>query len=68
MWTESDTIEYQCDVPFEIVEVERAGWKIYDAPDNPFASGKMPYKATQRQLDRAKTDMGLDVKRRAGDG
>ncbi len=36
VWTESDTIEYQCEERFAIVRVERAGWKIYDAPENPF--------------------------------
>ena len=50
VWTESDTIEYQCDEEFEIVRVERAGWKIYGAPDNPFA-GRPPYKATPRATD-----------------
>ena len=35
---------------FEIMQVEKAGWKIYDAPDNPFA-GRPPYKATRRATD-----------------
>jgi len=51
VWTESDTIEYQCDVPFEIVEVNRAGWKMYDAPDNPFGVGKVKYTARERKSD-----------------
>jgi hypothetical protein len=50
VWTDSDTIEYQCDLPFQINEVKRAGWNIYDAPPNPFA-GQPPYKATQRATD-----------------
>jgi hypothetical protein len=51
VWTESDTIEYQCDEPFEIVGVKRAGWKIYDAPDNPFGFGKVKYIAQKRNGD-----------------
>jgi hypothetical protein len=49
VWTESDTIEYQCDEEFEIVRMERAGWKLFGAPDNPFArdGGETPYKATK---------------------
>jgi hypothetical protein len=47
VWTGSDTIEYQCDEEFEIVKVERAGWKIYGAPENPF-KGNLPYRATER--------------------
>jgi hypothetical protein len=49
VWTESDRIEYQCEREFEIVKVERAGWKIYGAPDNPFERERraMPYKATK---------------------
>ena len=49
VWTESDTIEYQCDEEFEIVKVKRAGWKIYGAPDNPFERERRatPYKATK---------------------
>jgi hypothetical protein len=49
VWTESDTIEYQCDEEFEIVRMERAGWKLFDAPDNPFERerGAAPYKATK---------------------
>ena len=54
VWTESDTIEYQCDRRFEIVKVEKEGWKIYDAPDNPFGSGKVDYKAQERQLGTGK--------------
>ena len=48
VWIESDTIEYQCDVKFEIVKVERAGWKIYDAPGIPFANGPLPYRAERK--------------------
>jgi len=53
VWTEADTIEYQCDVKFEIVQVERAGWRIYDAPEIPFDKGPLPYRAerTQRATD-----------------
>jgi hypothetical protein len=47
VWTESDTIEYVCDKPFEIVGVERAGWKIDGAPDDPFG-GATPYRAQRR--------------------
>ena len=36
VWTESDTIEYQCDEAFEIVQMDRAGWKLFGAPDNLF--------------------------------
>jgi hypothetical protein len=50
VWTEADTIEYQCDEPFEIVSVEKAGWKIHGAPDNPFGIGKANYKAQERSL------------------
>jgi hypothetical protein len=46
VWTESDTIEYQCDQAFEIVKVEKAGWRIYGAPDDPFGNGG-PYRAQQ---------------------
>jgi hypothetical protein len=46
VWTESDTIEYHCDQAFEIVRVERTGWKIYGAPENPFG-GTLPYRARQ---------------------
>jgi hypothetical protein len=49
VWTESDTIEYQCDEEFEIVLVERAGWKIYGAPDIPFDNGPLPYRSEQRK-------------------
>jgi hypothetical protein len=51
VWTESDTIEYQCDVPFEIVRVNKAGWKIYDAPDDPFGNSKDGYKAHIRDAE-----------------
>ena len=69
VWTESDTIEYQCDEPFEIVRVERAGWKIYDAPDNPFGFGEVKYIAQERKSDTdKKPDMGLDVRPPAGEG
>jgi len=46
VWTKSDTIEYRCEVPFTIVAVEKAGWKIHGSADNPFAN-KKPYKAQQ---------------------
>jgi hypothetical protein len=46
VWTESDTIEYQCDVEFKITKVERAGWKIHGAPPDPFG-GAPPYNAKQ---------------------
>ena len=50
VWTESDTIEYQCEERFEIVNMQRAGWKIHGAPENPFESkGQPPYRAEQRQ-------------------
>lgn len=51
VWTDSDTVEYQCDERFEIVKMERAGWKIYDAPENPFkrSGEEPPYRAEQRQ-------------------
>jgi hypothetical protein len=42
VWTESDTIEYQCDERFEIVKMERAGWKIYGSPENPFERSEGP--------------------------
>ena len=53
VWTESDTIEYQCDKEFEIVKVERAGWKIYGSPENLFEpdrpfDGSFTYKAEKR--------------------
>jgi hypothetical protein len=44
VWTESDTIEYRCDEEFEIVRVEKAGWKIHGTPNNPFG-GRRPYRA-----------------------
>jgi hypothetical protein len=51
VWTESDTVEYQCDEEFEIVRMERAGWKLFGAPDNPFERerGATPYKATKER-------------------
>jgi len=51
VWTESDTIEYQCDQKFAIVKVKKAGWKLFGAPDDPFETkrGKAPYKATKEQ-------------------
>ena len=48
VWTDSDTIEYQCDRKFEIFKVERTGWRIYDAPEIPFTSGPLPYRSEQR--------------------
>jgi len=51
IWTESDTIEYQCDEPFEIVQVKKAGWEIYDAPDDPFGNSKDGYKAHRRDAE-----------------
>jgi hypothetical protein len=51
VWTESDTIEYQCDEPFEIVQVKKAGWEIYDAPDDPFGNSKDGYKAHIRDAE-----------------
>jgi hypothetical protein len=47
VWTESDTIAYECDEEFEIVRVERAGWKIYGAPEIPFDNGPLPYRSEQ---------------------
>ncbi len=49
VWTESDTIEYQCDEPFAIVGVNRAGWKIHGAPENPFGHGDVEYIAQKRR-------------------
>lgn len=49
VWTESDTIEYQCDEPFAIVGVNRAGWKIHGAPENPFGLGDVEYIAQERR-------------------
>jgi hypothetical protein len=51
VWTESDTIEYQCDEPFTIVGVKRAGWKIHGAPENPFGLGEVEYIAQERTSD-----------------
>jgi hypothetical protein len=51
VWTESDTIEYQCDQPFEIVQVKKAGWEIYDSPDDPFGNSKDGYKAHLRDAE-----------------
>ena len=58
VWTESDTIEYQCDEEFEIVRMERAGWKLFGAPDNPFEGerGAAPYKATKERTSRIDAD------------
>ena len=48
VWTESDTIEYQCDRPFEVAQPEVAGWRIYDSPENLFErSGDAPYVAKE---------------------
>ena len=51
VWTESDTIEYQCDEAFEIVQMDRAGWKLFGAPDNLFERerGATPYRATKER-------------------
>ena len=71
VWTESDTIEYQCDEQFEIVQVERAGWKIYGAPENPFehrGSVALPRERKATKCHGRKTDVGLDVRPPAGDG
>ena len=58
VWTESDTIEYQCDEEFEIVRMERAGWKLFGAPDNPFERerGATPYKATKEPTSTTDAD------------
>jgi hypothetical protein len=58
VWTESDTIEYQCDEEFEIVRMERAGWKLFGAPDNPFERerGATPYKATKERTSTIDAD------------
>ena len=58
VWTESDTIEYQCDEEFEIVQMERAGWKLFGAPDNPFERerGETPYKATKERTSTIDAD------------
>jgi hypothetical protein len=58
VWTESDTIEYQCDEKFEIVGMERAGWKLFGAPGNPFERerGAMPYKATKERTSTTDAD------------
>jgi hypothetical protein len=50
VWTESDTVEYQCDVPFAIQEVAKSGQnRITAAPDNPFERGRgsTPYPAVR---------------------
>jgi hypothetical protein len=47
VWTESDTIEYQCAVEFAIAKVKKAGWRIYNAPDDPFGNSKDGYKASE---------------------
>ena len=51
VWTNSDTVEYQCDRKFEIVKVEQAGWRIHGAPDNLFEAERRrtPYKATEEK-------------------
>jgi hypothetical protein len=51
VWTESDTIEYQCDQKFEITKIKRAGWKIYGAPEDPFVHRKRPYVSEQEERD-----------------
>jgi hypothetical protein len=56
VWTESDTIEYLCDQQFEIEKVEKAGWKIFGTPENPFERERnaAPYRATEeRTVDAA---------------
>ena len=59
VWTEADTIEYQCDVPFEIVQVERAGWRIYDAPEIPFdEKGRCPTARSESNVPRTETRSG----------
>jgi len=57
VWTESATVEYQPSTPFEIVKVERAGWRIYGAPDDPFAAKdkRAPYKAVEMRAGSGKT-------------
>jgi hypothetical protein len=49
VWTDSDTVEYQCDRAFEIVRVERSGWKLYGTAEDPFENSreKAPYRATE---------------------
>ena len=49
IWTESDTVEYQCAERFEIVTVEQANWRIHGAPPNLFARerGSLPYEANE---------------------
>jgi hypothetical protein len=51
VWTESDTVEYQCDRPFTIEEVKRAGWHIHRSPANPFERERKgtPYTAIQER-------------------
>ena len=54
VWTESDTVEYQCDRPFTIEEVKRAGWHIHRSPANLFARERQgtPYTAVEdRTMD-----------------
>ena len=69
VWTESDTIEYQCEEKFEIMKVEKAGWKIYDTPDNPFEQWE-PRLTSQGNAacQRRKTVMGLEVGRPDSEG
>jgi hypothetical protein len=49
VWTESDTVEYQCEHKFAIVEVQQANWRIHGAPPNLFERerGSMPYEARE---------------------
>lgn len=56
VWTEADTIEYQCDREFEIVKVEKAGWRIYGTPDDPFGMGG-PYRAQRTRGARGEKPM-----------
>ena len=58
VWTESDTIEYQCEEKFAITKVEKAGWKIHDTPDNPFQE-PLPYEA--KEMPRASGEKPLWV-------
>lgn len=58
VWTESDTIEYQCEEPFAITKVEKAGWNIFGTPDNPFQE-PLPYEA--REMPRASGEKPLWV-------
>ena len=51
VWTDSDTIEYQCDEPFEIVRVEKAGWKIDGTLDDPFGNSENGYRAHKENAE-----------------